>query len=120
MARAFLEAKEEVTESGGADISSLQSFNDLVADVTSHRHDIKAFAFKTKEMVFFFFLYLRNTSLIRRVSDCHTTRCVFVVGNLVIILIDLLFETLFRESGLCFDPGNLENSCFGESTDRNP
>ncbi|KAJ8626735.1 hypothetical protein MRB53_020042 [Persea americana] len=52
LARALLEAKEEVNESGGLDgVSSLHSFNDLVADVTSHRHDIKAFAFKTKQML---------------------------------------------------------------------
>lgn len=36
---------------GADDASSFRSFSDLVSDVTSHRHDIKAFVSKTKDML---------------------------------------------------------------------
>ncbi|OVA05582.1 Glycosyl transferase [Macleaya cordata] len=49
IARALIEAKEEnlLDERGGID-GSHGSFNDLVADMTSNRQDIKSFASKTK------------------------------------------------------------------------
>lgn len=52
------EVTKAVVESGegrfgdeGGMESSVDSFNDLVRDVTSNRHDIKTFAFKTKAML---------------------------------------------------------------------
>jgi hypothetical protein len=46
LSRALVEAKEgDINEEG------IESFNELVKDMTSKREDIKAFAFKTKAMV---------------------------------------------------------------------
>lgn len=46
LSRALVEAKEgDINEEG------IESFNELVKDMTSKREDIKSFAFKTKAMV---------------------------------------------------------------------
>lgn len=53
LTRALLEAKESNVndERQGMESSSLESFDELVKEMTSRRPDIKEFAFKTKAMV---------------------------------------------------------------------
>lgn len=51
LARALMEAKDVSGNGGGGIQGSLDSFNELVKEMTSTRQDIKAFAFKTKAMV---------------------------------------------------------------------
>lgn len=51
LARALMEAKDVSGNGGGGIQGSLDSFNELVKEMTSTRQDIKAFAFKTKAML---------------------------------------------------------------------
>ncbi|KAK9188067.1 hypothetical protein WN944_019466 [Citrus x changshan-huyou] len=51
LTRALIEAKDGSGNGGGGIQGTLDSFNELVKEVTSKRQDIKAFAFKTKAMV---------------------------------------------------------------------
>ncbi|KAH9706266.1 putative galacturonosyltransferase 15 [Citrus sinensis] len=53
LTRALIEAKDGSGNGGGGIQGTLDSFNELVKEVTSKRQDIKAFAFKTKAMGFF-------------------------------------------------------------------
>ncbi|XP_039047409.1 probable galacturonosyltransferase 15 isoform X2 [Hibiscus syriacus] len=49
LARALMEVKDNIVE--GTTDGSLETFNDLVKEMTSKQQDIKAFAFKTKAML---------------------------------------------------------------------
>lgn len=51
LTRALLEAKESNVNGQGTEGSSLESFDELVKEMTSRRPDIKEFAFKTKAML---------------------------------------------------------------------
>ncbi|KAK4769839.1 hypothetical protein SAY87_030371 [Trapa incisa] len=51
LTRALLEAKGKSTNNVQRMERSLESFDELVKEVTSHKQDIKAFAFKTKAML---------------------------------------------------------------------
>ncbi|KAH9706268.1 putative galacturonosyltransferase 15 [Citrus sinensis] len=51
LTRALIEAKDGSGNGGGGIQGTLDSFNELVKEVTSKRQDIKAFAFKTKAML---------------------------------------------------------------------
>lgn len=51
LTRALIEAKDGSGNGGGGIQGTLDSFNELVKEVTSKRQDIKAFAFKAKAMV---------------------------------------------------------------------
>lgn len=51
LTRALIEAKDGSGNGGGRIQGTLDSFNELVKEVTSKRQDIKAFAFKTKAML---------------------------------------------------------------------
>ncbi|KAJ0113324.1 hypothetical protein Patl1_01479 [Pistacia atlantica] len=55
LSRALIEAKDG-TSNDGVQVS-LESFNELVKEMTSKQQDVKAFAFKTKAMLWFTVAY---------------------------------------------------------------